>query len=487
MPARERPKKRVLNRWSDDLDKSVLLCTQYACVEAGLKIPWARVAALMGPTFTEGSIVQHLSKLRGLMIKAEMPVPPPIKRGMVTKEPSKIYTNAGNNVEVEQVAPMYPEAPNVGEGEEKVSLYDKPKRSRKKKVPAEEEEAVKKEAKTKAKGKGKAKGRRNHANDEEDDNEPVPDLYDSDDEYHAPKKRRSGKRKPKKEALAEASAAIPDEAIPATATPIKVPVADKDADVKLEEEALGSPARRTRGIKRDYSVMAALSDDEAEEEVEVDEEILQDMDEGFEGDHGDIDVDGENAASATDDDMDEASSEMSTVVLGRQGATSSNGFDPLAQQNVADLPYGQIISTFDAHPTTAPFTYLNTPYTGSYGTHGHVGVGMINPYSVPELGYSGAATMSTMPQAFPASQFPSMSLYNSSVDSSRNNSVGGDMMFATLPSMANDEFLTAHTGFGHGNTGDVMNAQGMMNEEDINNMANDNLFWDAGDYLVDDA
>ncbi|OAP57785.1 hypothetical protein AYL99_08523 [Fonsecaea erecta] len=484
MPAGNRPAKRVLNRWCDDLDKGVLLCIQYSCAEAGLKIPWGRVAALMGPTFTEGSIVQHLAKLRLLMIRAGIPVPPAVKRGMVTKEPSKIYTTTANNVKLEEVPPMFPDARNVkeeGDGEDKGSIYDKPKRVRvKKEVPAVTEAEgtpIKKELKPKGKGKGKAKGRRQYTNDE-DDNEPMPDLYDSDDEYPAPRKRRNNNSKSKmREAFAEASMATPQEATPSFVSPAipEKPNTNKDVAIKVEEEELTGPPRRTRGIKRDYSVMVGGSEDEAE----VDEEVLPPyMEEDFKDTHGNIDSnDGdENAQSGSiDDDMDDASSEVSAVALPHQQAFYSNG------THVADQPYGQAIPTFDIRSDMATCPAFNTPSAGGYGLHGHMGVGTADCYSVPELGYSDAAVMSTMTQAYTTSQPRRLSLYHSSADSTRNNSIVANMMYQTLPSMSDGEFLTAHTGFGH-TTGDVINEADMMNST-----ANDDIFFGDSGFLVDDA
>lgn len=45
----------------------------------------------MGEKFSEGAIVQHLAKLRQKMEQHGIPVPPAMKRGLVTKEPSKVY------------------------------------------------------------------------------------------------------------------------------------------------------------------------------------------------------------------------------------------------------------------------------------------------------------------------------------------------------------------------------------------------------------
>ncbi|RMZ74811.1 hypothetical protein DV737_g5714, partial [Chaetothyriales sp. CBS 132003] len=83
-----------------DLDKSILLFINYACAEAGIKIPFARVAELMGPRFSEGAIVQHIAKVRSKMqdekekTNPELLVPPPNKRGSVTKPASAMcYAN----------------------------------------------------------------------------------------------------------------------------------------------------------------------------------------------------------------------------------------------------------------------------------------------------------------------------------------------------------------------------------------------------------
>jgi hypothetical protein len=52
----------------------------------------------MGPKFTEGSIIQHLAKLRTNMVRADLgsdvPIPPALTKGMATKEPSKVYAKS---------------------------------------------------------------------------------------------------------------------------------------------------------------------------------------------------------------------------------------------------------------------------------------------------------------------------------------------------------------------------------------------------------
>lgn len=63
-----------------DTDIRLLLAIQYACNKLGVKIPWKDVAETMGTKFTEGAIVQHLSKLRTKREEQDKPNPPPLKR-----------------------------------------------------------------------------------------------------------------------------------------------------------------------------------------------------------------------------------------------------------------------------------------------------------------------------------------------------------------------------------------------------------------------
>lgn len=63
-----------------DTDIRLLLAIQYGCNKLGVKIPWKEVAEAMGPKFTEGAIVQHLSKLRTKREEQDKPNPPPLKR-----------------------------------------------------------------------------------------------------------------------------------------------------------------------------------------------------------------------------------------------------------------------------------------------------------------------------------------------------------------------------------------------------------------------
>lgn len=72
----------VLTILIEDLDTLLLLTVQSACNLTGVKVPWQKVAKLMGPKFTEGAIVQHLSKLRIRREAAGQRVPPPLRRSV---------------------------------------------------------------------------------------------------------------------------------------------------------------------------------------------------------------------------------------------------------------------------------------------------------------------------------------------------------------------------------------------------------------------
>ncbi|KAJ5988585.1 hypothetical protein N7481_003795 [Penicillium waksmanii] len=79
-PAQSRKEKRNLVRWDTDIDTHLLLAIQAACNSSNTKIPWDLVASTMGPKYTEGAIVQHLSKLRSRRVRDGKIVPPPLRR-----------------------------------------------------------------------------------------------------------------------------------------------------------------------------------------------------------------------------------------------------------------------------------------------------------------------------------------------------------------------------------------------------------------------
>lgn len=63
------------------LDQRALLAIQHVCNQEAVKIPWTKVAAVLGATVTEGALVQHLAKLRNKLEKDGVAVTPPLKRG----------------------------------------------------------------------------------------------------------------------------------------------------------------------------------------------------------------------------------------------------------------------------------------------------------------------------------------------------------------------------------------------------------------------
>lgn len=287
----------------------------------------------MGPQFTEGAIIQHLAKLRTLMATNNIPVPPPMKRGMVTKTPSKVYANANNKIKFEPISPIYPgDTPDIEEKDEEdgepKSIYDKPKAVRKK---------AKKETPEPRKPKGKGKPRaRGDVSDEDEEEETVPELYDSDEDFTtSKKKRRTTNTRKSKAAATKAVTAAQQEIF---STPTKQAVrTQEEPEVKVEEEDIAGPATRTRGVKRDYSVMAAPSDDDVEtgEPDEANENLAEvgkyDSEEADEDE-----IPEENLSSASSEVLDKVQDATDSTTV--PSTTSFN--HRLA--NVTDVPYGQI-------------------------------------------------------------------------------------------------------------------------------------------------
>ncbi|KAI9814025.1 MAG: hypothetical protein M1827_003489 [Pycnora praestabilis] len=76
-----RPAKRHLVRWSDEMDKKLLLSIQSVCNTDGIKLPWGKIAKGVEPQITDGAVIQHLAKLRTRMVQQGIQVPPPLRRG----------------------------------------------------------------------------------------------------------------------------------------------------------------------------------------------------------------------------------------------------------------------------------------------------------------------------------------------------------------------------------------------------------------------
>jgi hypothetical protein len=223
----------------------------------------------MGEKFSDGAIVQHLSKLRGKMVENQLPVPPPLKRG-TTVVPSKIYATSGT--------------------------------ARRKSMPESPNTAI-----TTPKSKPGASRKRNRRSGLDSDSDSQPDENDmdiadtSDDEYGA-----SGKKKKKKrhQRQAKAKQATKEKAIQ---EPIESDhedakeVNEEDVRVKsqaVEEETIQEsietpgPASRTRGVKTDYSQIDDASDED--EDVIVDDVKDESVTEG-----------GDDQAAVGEDEMED--------------------------------------------------------------------------------------------------------------------------------------------------------------------------------------
>ncbi|EXJ91505.1 hypothetical protein A1O3_00053 [Capronia epimyces CBS 606.96] len=431
MPSRKRAPKRNLVRWSDDLDKGVLLTLQYAAAESGMKLPWARVAEIMGPRFTEGSIVQHLAKLRTIMNAEGLPVPPPLRRGMVTKPPSKVYPNAVSKNKYESVSPMYSGSPEPMTKD--CSIYGRPKRN-----PSEDAEES-----AKGKGKARAKFSRHGMSEEDEDEESVPELYDSDeDDYVTKKKARKSKGKATK-----VKAEVQDPPSTPIGQTIKAEQSDESKFSAIAAEVVG-PASRTRGIKRDYAVMEATpSEDEAEKVQTAAGEYGEDGADGEDGEDGEV----------ADDAEDELSSEEETEIMDQDGQTAADVAHPesmidFTQQfpMVANVPYGQIhmvdalaanVNNTEAsmfpnsaglyHPNFLGASFQGLSYGGPFGAPAQFpfgGLPIMNPVAPAAYYGPSLAANTVVPYA------------DSSYGSTRNNSVA---TAKSVPSLASQSDIEA--------------------------------------------
>ena len=201
-----------------------------------------RVAELMGPKFSNGAIVQHLAKLRAKMVEADLedvPIPPPLKKGMTTKEPSKIYA-PGNKRKKPTAA-----AGAVGAA------------------------AARAPATPPARKTTKAKGKKIKKEASDDESEEEPDFYDSDEEWGVSKKKaKKAKKSPvKKERLSDSEV-----------SPKTVKADSEGEDVK-DGEKEDSPGMSTRGRRLNYAQMengAGEEEVDGEEDGDVEYEEAQD-------------------------------------------------------------------------------------------------------------------------------------------------------------------------------------------------------------------
>ncbi|KIW44218.1 uncharacterized protein PV06_05245 [Exophiala oligosperma] len=412
-PRRARATKRNLVRWTDDLDKEVLLVVQYACAEAGIKIPWGRVAEIMGPHFTEGAIVQHLAKLRTLMAKLEIPVPPALKRGMLTKTPSKVYGNVTPKRTFDRIEPLYTGSPNANADTR--SVYEKAAS-----IKVEEDGSPTPQGKGRMRTGGRTRNMSDDDDDEEDD-DPVPEtLYDSD---ASPKKKRRATKSKK----------VDTSAVDLPATPERKVEESGESSISTIEQSTG-PSRRTRGIKRDYTLM---------------DPVLDDMD-------ADVDQDDDDSVAGNDDSSDPG--EESAMPAGKFQdfpTLAPSDIDIMATVNVNDdLPHlGSDIFGENAANINAPNV---DPFTGVSGWHGVAGMfasmpaasfppGTVNGaalwrpnslYNQPEMNlqnFDMPLALGTGPMEFAPELFRQYSV-DSSYQTSRNDSVATGMSSFTSAS-----------------------------------------------------
>lgn len=275
--------------------------------------PGQRIAEIMGPKFSEGSITQHLAKIRKKMGEQGIPVPPALKRGYVAKTPSKIYGGGSNppNLKFEPVTPLYADTPK--DAPKAASFYDTPMTPAGVEASDHEEgtpskaasgtAAAKGRARTrvaaktgKGKGKGKGSAGRVAMSDEDEDDVPMPELYDSEDEFKVPRKKlMSGIKKTqvKKQNKTLARVKVEENGSPGQAFSTKPGNSgqalnqNEGGEIALPEPVTPSgPARHTRGVKRDYSMMGDSED--SNEDVSDAGETAGDGDEenGGGGDQG---------------------------------------------------------------------------------------------------------------------------------------------------------------------------------------------------------
>lgn len=250
----------------------------------------------MGPKFSEGSITQHLAKLRKRMAVEHIPVPPTLKRGYVAKTPSKVYSNANNTHYYEPVLPLYADTPKYEE--DAVSLYakapmtpagewsDSPEPTSSKSAFRSATKAnTKVLAKSAARSKGKGRKRGGAMSDEDEEDMAMPVLYDdSDEDYPAPPKKKAKTTCAKVEKTINPNKGFA--LLPATTSEPLIKTEDEEV-VITEEPSPSGPARRTRGLKRNYTLLGDGDEysNESEAETVIEgtagvDEAGQDSDEG---------------------------------------------------------------------------------------------------------------------------------------------------------------------------------------------------------------
>ena len=157
-----------------------------------------------------------------------------LKKGMTTKEPSKIYATGNKRKKNGDVAGAIRGAA--------AGTPATPKPT------------------TPTRRTGKGKGKKIKKEESDDDSEDMEDLYDSDEDYGAPKKKS---KKAKQTGVKKENGAVSP----------KTENGDGDGEAVKEEDDTGSPGMSTRGRRLNYARMQeGASDDEAVDGEEADAE-----------------------------------------------------------------------------------------------------------------------------------------------------------------------------------------------------------------------
>jgi hypothetical protein len=248
----------------------------------------------MGEKFSDGAIVQHMSKLRQKMVENNLQVPPPLKRG-TTVVPSKIYAPSASA----RRKPMI-DIPSTA-----AAVLTTPK------------------TKPGAKKRNRRAGLDTDSDSQLDENDM--DIGDTEDEDYG----ASGKKK-KKMSKAKKTAKKP-------AIPKRVELDGEAADringnhistnsAGIEESIIESietqgPASRTRGVRPDYARLEQASDEEDEHhDPRVKEEDHEEEEEGGE-----------------EEEEEEEEEEMTSTVTNESPKVESDGdVSPLSR--IPDCP-----------------------------------------------------------------------------------------------------------------------------------------------------
>lgn len=229
----------------------------------------------MGEKFSEGAIVQHMSKLRGKMVDNNLPVPPPLKRG-TTVVPSKIYATSGNARRKSMPStPITPSASISAAADANPQVAD-----------------TGKSKPSTTKKRTRRSGVASDSDSQPDDNDM--DIADtSDEEYGASgRKKKKQHRKPKSRAASKKNTVQEpvESRNEATEQVSEENALGKSQFIKEEsiKESIETPglASRTRGVRPDYSKLDQVSDDE-----EVDVDVNDAKDDSAESEIGDEKMD----------------------------------------------------------------------------------------------------------------------------------------------------------------------------------------------------